>query len=113
MSIEEREEIQDQPERPVDVAALVASIDKLVTTMSVRNAPALWKAENIGEWLDLSEYTVSHHVVTQPGFPAAIRATGTKECQKRWFADEVIEWARKYRGALPVGRQNGRRRKAA
>lgn len=103
---------QEIAEQPAGMAELMARLDKLVVALSVKSAPALWNAEQIGEWIGLSEYTVKQKVVCQEGFPAPVKATGLKDCSRRWFADEVIDWARKHRGALPAARP-GRRRNAA
>lgn len=76
-------------------------------------APQTWSVEDIGEWLGLSKYTTSQRVVTRPGFPQPIVPAGIPGAQKRWFADEVIEWFRQNRGALPkacAARQGGRPR---
>ncbi|WP_374424587.1 hypothetical protein [Chromobacterium sp.] len=88
-------------------------IDALVISLEKGNAPAIWSADDIAEWLDLSVFTIKQSVVARPGFPNAILATGAKSGQKRWFADEVIEWVRKNRGTLPAARPAGRRRKSA
>lgn len=92
---------------------LLQRIEALVIKLEKGNAPAIWSAKDIAEWLDLSEYTIKQSVVVRPGFPVPILATGAKDGQKRWFADEVIDWVRRNRGILPTARPNGRRRKAA
>lgn len=64
----------------------------------------LWDVDTIGEWMGLSADTVSKNVVTRPAFPVPIQPTASRHAQKRWFAGEVIAWARQNRGVLPKGR---------
>ncbi|RXZ42652.1 hypothetical protein [Crenobacter cavernae] len=92
---------------------LLERLESVVIRLETKGAPEVWGAEHIAEWLSLSESTIRKAVVVRPGFPKPISATGAKEGQKRWFADEVIDWARKNRGTLPVSRKPGRRREAA
>ena len=76
--------------------------DRLIAAMRVKDAPALWEIDDICSWLKLSKTTVRVRVVTRKGFPDPVEATAIGEkCMKRWFSDEVIEWARKNRGRLP------------
>jgi predicted DNA-binding transcriptional regulator AlpA len=92
---------------------LLQRVNELLVKLEKGNAPTIWSKDDIAEWLGMSDSTVRKVVVVRPGFPAPIMATGAKEGQKRWFADEVIEWVRKNRGTLPVGRRSGRPRRAA
>lgn len=88
---------------------LVAVFEKLEVIerkLSSANAPTTWSAQEIGAWLGLSKYTVSQSVVVRPGFPQPIVPGGVQGGEKRWFADEVIEWFRLNRGALPKGRSS-------
>jgi hypothetical protein len=71
----------------------------------------LWSSDQIAQWLGLSKVTVEMRVVTRPGFPAAFRPVNSKQAQRRWFANEVLEWARSNRGVIPAGKP-GRRRRA-
>ncbi|MBI6669855.1 hypothetical protein B1F73_04525 [Pseudomonas syringae] len=67
----------------------------------------LWTFEDIAQYLKLSQYTVERRVVVRPGFPEALQpcasGKGTKAV-KRWFAGEVIKWARQNRAKLPSAR---------
>jgi hypothetical protein len=65
----------------------------------------LWTTDDIAQYLKLAQYTVERRVVVQPGFPASFQpcATGSKAV-KRWFAGEVIKWARQNRAKLPTPR---------
>lgn len=87
------------------VAALyerLESIDRRLAAGKM-DAPTTWAVDDIGEWLGLSKFTTSQSVVTRPGFPEPIVPSGG--CgQKRWFADEVVEWFRVNRGKVPKGR---------
>ncbi|WP_249173502.1 hypothetical protein [Burkholderia dolosa] len=70
----------------------------------------LWSTEQIASWLGLSKSTVELRVVTRTDFPACIRPVESKQAQRRWFASDVLEWARRNRGTLPTPRL-GRHRK--
>lgn len=95
-------------------AALLAAIKDLVIQLSgprVTPADELWTAEDIANYLKLAADTTERRVVTRPDFPAPLQPclTGTRAA-KRWFAGEVITWARQNRSKLPAPRP---RRKAA
>lgn len=67
----------------------------------------LWTFDDIAQYLKLSQYTIERRVVIQPGFPKAFQPCGIgKESKavKRWFAGEVIKWARQNRARLPTKR---------
>lgn len=65
----------------------------------------LWTAEDVASYLKLATDTVERRVVTRPDFPAPLQPCMTgKKAAKRWFADEVISWARESRTKLPKGR---------
>jgi hypothetical protein len=83
---------------------LLVRLDKLTKALELKGFPAMWSTEQIANWMGLSETTVAGRVVTRLGFPQPVVPTGSREAQKRWFADEVIEWARVNRGTLPDGR---------
>ncbi|WP_109512557.1 hypothetical protein [Pseudomonas ovata] len=87
---------------------LLATLRALVTELrapKVSIEDELWTTDDIAQYLKLAQYTVERRVVMQPGFPAAFQpcATGTKAV-KRWFAGEVIKWARQNRAKLPSPR---------
>lgn len=85
-----------------DLATLIGTLDRLARTMSVSKAPALWSLEDIASWMSMSESTVSRRVISHPSFPPAV-APGARlgsNAQKRWFADEVVEWARRHRSSV-------------
>lgn len=90
-------------------AALFEKLDAIERKLVLGNAPATWSAKDIASWLGLSKYTVSQTVVVRPGFPEPIVPGGVQGGEKRWFADEVIEWFRVNRGALPKGRSSSGR----
>lgn len=93
----------------------IDSIDRHLTVEARGHVPVTWSAEDIGSWLGLSKYTADQRVVTRDGFPKPIVPAGVQGGQKRWFADEVIEWFRQNRGALPGsgGKRRGRKANAA
>lgn len=95
------------------LAAVHERLDSIDRRLAVGQAPATWSVEDIATWLALSKYTVDQRVVTRPNFPKPIVPGGVQGGQKRWFADEVIQWFRTNRGALPkarAGRARGRPR---
>lgn len=91
-------------------ADLLITLRALVTELRaprVSIEDELWTFDDIAQYLKLSQYTVERRVVVQPGFPDALQpcATGKgSKAVKRWFAGEVIKWARQNRARLPVAR---------
>lgn len=79
-------------------------LESIERHLAAGSAPQTWSVEDIGTWLGLSKYTTNQRVVTRPGFPQPIVPAGVPGAQKRWFADEVIEWFRQNRGTLPKAR---------
>lgn len=73
----------------------------------------LWSTEQIAQWLGLSKQTVELRVVTRPDFPDALRPVATAQAQRRWFASDVLAWARRNKGTLPAPRPGRRRRGAS
>ncbi|KTB75351.1 MULTISPECIES: hypothetical protein [Pseudomonas] len=97
-------------------ADLLLTLRALVTELRAARVSIddeLWTFDDIAQYMKLSQYTVERRVVVQPGFPDALQpcasGKGTKAV-KRWFAGEVIKWARQNRAKLPVAR--GTRRAA-
>ena len=103
------QEIQGQP---ANVADLVAKIDKLVVALTIKSAPALWDDEQLAEWFGVTAKVAKYTIAARPSFPAPVVPTNASSGRKVWFADEVIEWARKNRGVIPIGRKSGRPRHA-
>lgn len=86
-------------------------IDRLADVLAKAMRPSgvpldmqLWDVDAIGDWMGLSADTVSKNVVTRTAFPEPVQPTASRHAQKRWFAGEVIAWAKQNRGALPKGR---------
>ncbi|MDR5777370.1 MULTISPECIES: hypothetical protein [unclassified Caballeronia] len=88
-------------------------IERLVAALENRRplSETLWSVDQIAQWLGLSKTTVEMRVVTRPGFPSSFRPVDSKQAQRRWFASDVLEWARSNKGVIPAGRP-GRRRRA-
>ncbi|VVN71267.1 hypothetical protein PS689_00439 [Pseudomonas fluorescens] len=99
-----------------DSVDLLVTLRALVTELRAPRVSIddeLWTFDDIAQYLKLSKYTVERRVVIQPGFPEPVQpcATGKgSKAVKRWFAGEVIKWARQNRAKLPVARST---RKAA
>jgi hypothetical protein len=87
------------------VERLIAAFEK---QKPKRLEETLWSVEQVADWFGLSKVTVEARVVTRPDFPAA-RPVDSKQAQRRWFASDVVEWARSKTGALPSARP-GRKR---
>ncbi|WP_250533480.1 hypothetical protein [Caballeronia sp. AZ10_KS36] len=87
-------------------------IERLIAALENRRplSETLWSVDQIAQWLGLSKVTVEMRVVTRPGFPAPLRPVDSKQAQRRWFAGEVLEWARSNKGVIPAGRPGRRRR---
>ncbi|RZF24020.1 hypothetical protein EVC45_41120 [Paraburkholderia sp. UYCP14C] len=93
------------------VVRLIERVDRLIAVLERPNAEeTLWSAEQIAQWLGLSKQTVELRVVTRPGFPSALRPVDSRQAQRRWFASDVMQWARSTAGTIPASRP-GRRRK--
>lgn len=90
-----------------DDTDLLVTLRALVTELRAPRVSIddeLWTFDDIARYLKLSQYTVERRVVVQPGFPEAFQpcATGKgSKAVKRWFAGEVIKWARQNRAKLP------------
>lgn len=97
---------------PEDQAELVSALKALVVQLSaprVMPQDELWTCDDIASYLKLSADSTERRVVTRPDFPGPLQPCLTgKRAAKRWFAAEVIGWARKNRSKLPTPRP-GRR----
>lgn len=88
-----------------DLHELIASLQQLARALSAQQnkAPVLWNAESIADWMGISPRSVAR-VTAQPDFPKPFVPAGVEgvgmNAQKRWFADEVIEWARRHRAGV-------------
>lgn len=95
------------------LAPLITRLDRLIDAIEkqpLKPEETLWSSDQIACWLGLSKQTVETRVVTRLGFPAALRPVDSKQAQRRWFASDVMEWARSSSGTIPTSRP-GRRRK--
>jgi len=95
-------------EAVVEQKALLAAISELVEQMRKPQVSAddvLWTFSDIAEYLKLSVFTIETKVVKRPDFPNALQpCPGRHQGQKRWFARDVIEWARRNSSGIPRGR---------
>jgi len=91
-----------------DISRLLEKLDLLIGQWqrpSVGTHDTLWTNQDIAAWLQLSLDTVERRVITRPEFPAPLQPCHTgQRAAKRWFAGEVIKWARQHRQHLPVPR---------
>jgi len=87
---------------------LLSKLDELLVQLKRSTIPvneSLWTNQDIAAWLQLSLDTVERRVITRPEFPAPVQPCHTgQRAAKRWFAGEVIKWARQHRHHLPVPR---------
>lgn len=102
------------PQPDAQPTELLVALKQLVDQLSnprVNQADELWTSDDIASYLKLAADTTKRRVVTRPDFPSPLQPclTGAR-AEKRWFAAEVITWARQNRSKLPTPRQ---RRKAA
>lgn len=61
--------------------------------------PQLWPVSEIAAWAGIS-LSSARKMIARQGFPKPFEPVG----HSRWFSDEVIEWARRNRGTITVGR---------
>ncbi|WKW33927.1 hypothetical protein KIH13_09460 [Pseudomonas viridiflava] len=98
------------PIKDSESADLLITLQALVTELRARRVSIddeLWAFDDIARYLKLSQYTVERRVVVQPGFPHSIQPCATvkgSKAVKRWFAGEVIKWARQNRAKIPLTR---------
>lgn len=95
-----------------DQAELVAAIRDLIDQLQaprVSSADELWSAEDIARYIKLAVDTTERRVVTRPDFPASLQPclTGARAA-RRWFAAEVIRWARQNCSKLPKPRNRAK-----
>ena len=85
----------------INIEQALIELAKQLTANQVPVQDRLWTSKDIADYMHLSDFTVCQKVVTQPTFPTPTQPTGST---KRWFAGEVITWARHNRSKLPTGR---------
>lgn len=109
---------QQSPSTPTDDAAslalVIARLDRLIAAIEkpqFKPEETLWNSDQVAEWLGLSKPTVESRVISRQDFPSALRPVDSKQAQRRWFASDVMQWARSTAGTIPPSRV-GRRRKA-
>ena len=101
-------------QRQQDLQELLPMLTRLVHALEKpkRLDETLWSTDQIAQWLGLSKPTIELRVVTRPDFPDALRPVDSAQAQRRWFASDVLDWARKNKGTLPASRR-GRPRNGA
>lgn len=106
-TVARRNHTQGAPPFVSDIERLLPRIEVLIALLSrpeTEIADRLWGADEIAEWMRLSPSTIKQRVICQPGFPKPFQPGGLEHSQSRWFASEIIKWAREHRGTLPVAR---------
>jgi len=73
---------------------MTRSIQKSDIPLSV----ALWNAETIAAFLQVSPRQVLERYAPMPGFPQAIRlpSVSAKKGHPRWKAEEIIDWVNRH-----------------
>jgi hypothetical protein len=87
------------------LAIISGQLDELIKILRLGDVPVIWGVADIATWLDLSEVTVKLRVITQKDFPPEFVPTGSSEASRRWFAADIVRWAKKNVGAIPRGRR--------
>lgn len=54
----------------------------------------VWTVADIAAYLKINVKTVRRSVLCRPAFPKGFRPTGSARGERRWFAEDVREWAR-------------------
>jgi hypothetical protein len=86
--------------------ALSEKLERLIETISLgANTPKLWTAAQVAAFFGVHEKTARSRIICRPGFPRPTAPCGDELSERRWFSDEVIEFARTHRAALPRARQ--------
>lgn len=62
-----------------------------------RNAKAIWDKSDCARYLKLGERHFKDRVASHPKFPTPITlpTTDGRFCNARWYADDIIIWAKK------------------
>jgi hypothetical protein len=97
----------------IELGALRACIDRLSEAFGRRNLPKLWTATDVSLFFQVNEKTAREKIVTLPGFPEPVGPTMAPGGERRWFDDEVVEFARDHRVGLPRPRRKRQSSKAA
>jgi len=92
--------------------ALATAIGELVEYLKQPKVSAedeLWTSTDVACYLKLSLDTIERYVISRPDFPQSLQPCLTgKRAAKRWFAGEVIRWAKQNKGNLPTPRKRNR-----
>lgn len=103
--------VAEQSSAEILAEKLAEALSRALKPSTVPIDVQLWDLEAVAAWMGLSIDTVGRNVITRAAFPTPIKPTNSPQAQKRWFAGEVIEWARRNRGSnLPKGRGRPRSR---
>ncbi|MCZ4281670.1 hypothetical protein O4H49_12845 [Kiloniella laminariae] len=69
-----------------------------------RTSREIWDLEDIADYLKLAVNSVARRVVTIEGFPIPVQLpTSEKGGHKRWYANEVKQWVRRFKGTISQG----------
>lgn len=71
---------------------------RFAEAVSAMIVPVLWDQEDIAAWMKMAVSTVKLSVLPRKDFPASFVPTGKDAGQRRWFANDVIAWARGIKG---------------
>lgn len=64
----------------------------------LQSSPMLWTIQDIADFLKIALVTAKTRVIVKEGFPEPFSVTDSEEkIHRRWFANEVVEWARSNR----------------
>ena len=63
----------------------------ILAALSIPPGERLWSMTEIAEYSGYGRGYVEQDIITQPGFPKPVRATGPN-AKPRWVCAEVIDW---------------------
>jgi len=105
---------KNAPNEPLELISAIAELVEQLKRPQIPVDDLLWSYREIADYLRLSQDAVARNVVAQPNFPQPLLpCTKGKKASKRWFAGEVIRWAKNNRSAIPIAKPRRNQSKRA
>lgn len=54
----------------------------------------IWTILEVARFFRMDPKTVQQRIICRPGFPKGFRPTGATRGERRWWRDEIREWAK-------------------